>query len=390
MSHIDDRLAANAGEERPSGDRLNTVRIRSLDGLRGVACGVVVFHHACTTVIQSLLGRVDPRIAEASAYLTASGVECFFALSACVLLRPYLPTRRPVLLLAYTGRRISRIYPPFLAAWALAAIVRLVVLAVPTWYTAGVDSWSTTNAITQTNLFVLGCPSIRLLNAAWWSLAVEAAWYLIVPVIIFANVKFGILDTPAKAMVAIGLSTACSIATAWRINENGACLVHLIATLGTYASCFAFGVGFGVFTPRLAWCAASVAGAALLYAVLIITDQLRFAHLALGLAWGGVIGLAIKLPSFSGALSSPPMVWFGERSYSLFLVHFTAFELANWLVSMWTPARTIVYGVVSRVIGIPLAWLFAIMIFWTVERHFAHGLSQVASRTVCRKPTAPS
>src|SRR5476649_1860272 len=46
-------------------------------------------------------------------------------------------------------------------------------------------------------------------------------------------------------------------------------------------------------------------------------------------------------------LTHPIAVWLGERSYSLFLVHFNVFYLVNLVLSLFLPGRTAVYGLLS-------------------------------------------
>jgi len=68
------------------------------------------------------------------------------------------------------------------------------------------------------------------------------------------------------------------------------------------------------------------------------------------------------------------MVWLGERSYSLFLFHFTAFAAVNWAVSLISPDKDLGYFFVTRFVGISIAFLGAMLIFHFVERRFARNL----------------
>ncbi len=68
------------------------------------------------------------------------------------------------------------------------------------------------------------------------------------------------------------------------------------------------------------------------------------------------------------------MIWFGERSYSIFLVHFSVFYLVDNFVSHFTPERNAMYGILTRAIGVPLALFCAMLLFHFVERRQAKGL----------------
>ena len=73
-------------------------------------------------------------------------------------------------------------------------------------------------------------------------------------------------------------------------------------------------------------------------------------------------------------LSRPLATWIGERSYSLVLIHVTAFHMTGWLVAFVTPHRGLAYAILTRAIGLPLALVLAMLLFHFVERRFARGL----------------
>jgi peptidoglycan/LPS O-acetylase OafA/YrhL len=97
-------------------------------------------------------------------------------------------------------------------------------------------------------------------------------------------------------------------------------------------------------------------------------------HSGYGLFYAGVITLAFKLDGFKKFLSTPIMIWLGERSYSLFLIHFSVFYLVDSTVARFTTDRTAMYGLLTRAIGVPLALFFAMLLFYFVERRQARGL----------------
>ena len=68
------------------------------------------------------------------------------------------------------------------------------------------------------------------------------------------------------------------------------------------------------------------------------------------------------------------MLWLGERSYSLFLVHFSVFYLVDNMIARFTPGRNAIYAVLTRGVGIPLGLFAAMLLFHFVERRQAHGL----------------
>jgi peptidoglycan/LPS O-acetylase OafA/YrhL len=73
-------------------------------------------------------------------------------------------------------------------------------------------------------------------------------------------------------------------------------------------------------------------------------------------------------------LSRHLMLWIGERSYSLFLIHFTMFSVVNYVISHFVPQKDMTYFVFSRAFGLPLAFFGAMLLFHFVERRFARNL----------------
>jgi peptidoglycan/LPS O-acetylase OafA/YrhL len=147
----------------------------------------------------------------------------------------------------------------------------------------------------------------------------------------------------------------------------------ILATACRYATCFFMGVLVAKtdLAPVVArWLV--VAGA--MVVLLAAAWRPEAIHAGFGLLYGGVVSLAIGGGGLARTLSRPLATWLGERSYSLFLVHVTAFHLTDWLVAFVTPQRDVAYAVLTRAIGLPLALGLAMLLFHAVERRFAHGL----------------
>lgn len=73
-------------------------------------------------------------------------------------------------------------------------------------------------------------------------------------------------------------------------------------------------------------------------------------------------------------LSRPFFVWFGERSYSFFLVHLSVFYLSGNVTAHFTTGRGLEYGLLSRLLGYVFTLLVGMLLFQLVERRFARGL----------------
>ena len=56
------------------------------------------------------------------------------------------------------------------------------------------------------------------------------------------------------------------------------------------------------------------------------------------------------------------------------MIHFTVFYATNYCVSHFCAGRGLAYALATRLIGIPLSFLAAMLVFQFVERPFARGL----------------
>ena len=101
-------------------------RIRSLDGIRGLAAMSVVLFHLLQSGLNATQVSGDLWITVITHWPLRllwggfEGVICFFVLSGFVLTLPFLRARPPFWR-AFAARRILRLFPPYLAAILLSA-----------------------------------------------------------------------------------------------------------------------------------------------------------------------------------------------------------------------------------------------------------------------------
>lgn len=345
-------------------------RFHQLDGLRAIAATLVVLHHAgVASVAQSLseLGNRYP--AELLKTLTSSGVELFFVLSGVVLLRPYLRSRRPMNSPSYFNRRIQRLWPPFLAAWVLAGIVVFLMARYPTWWTrtAGLPDFTVWGWVSQIGIIYVGKAAY---NFAWWSLTIEVLFYLLVPLL----VPFFVLRMMTRrgmlmlAIVAAGMSILAFNAPV-AVPDRAIPFEKFF----WYLPCFAAGILLARYDLPEGWgVGAIVIGAA--YCLLAFHFSAMNVHVGWAAIYFGVVTLAMSGGALARRLSPWPLVWLGERSYSLFLVHFAVFSGVCHAVSMLTTHKGMRYVLTTRLIEIPLALLISMLIFHFIERRFARNL----------------
>ena len=374
------------------------VRYHFLDGLRAVAASMVVIQHAFASNIINASDKLHLHIiAILFRYIDEYGVDLFFVLSGVVLLRPYLRNQREFKMAEYFKRRFWRIYPPYFVALLFAALVIKFMNVFPTWYnrTGGMNmifSWrETLHEMPIMNL------DGKYYNLAWWSLGTEILFYLAVPLVVF------FYPTKAKltdARLALTIVSGVVLTVLLMLFVSGWYSVlysftYVVLNIGRfieYPVCFMMGVLIAAkdFSLRHAW-VFFLSGIFLVFCSAIYPTVFPrstelgewfflqcypsfFLHSGYGLIFGGVITFAFNLKWLRKLLDRPFMLWLGERSYSLFVVHFSVFYLVDNIISHFLTSRTTLYAILSRGIGLPAALFAAMLLFHFVERRFARGL----------------
>jgi peptidoglycan/LPS O-acetylase OafA/YrhL len=289
----------------------------ALTGLRGVAAIWVVLFHL-------FWPGVDP--VTRAGYL---GVDIFFILSGFVLTHVYF--RKEELLtrpgyLRFLLTRLARIYPLHLVTliFLLVAIVALPGFA----HNFGPGSFNLTAFIA--NLFLIqnwGPHPLLGWNRPTWSLSAEWFAYLLFPLYVL------LLRKLEHCSVSLILATVCLVATPATTmlignhDLSGVGVAGMLRMGGEFsAGCFlyhAFASGF-----RLS----HVTGYVLAIATLLALDSsLPIQGLSL-VSFAATILLCAQNDNLvSKILSIRAVVYLGEISYSVYLLHWILIEIANWI-----------------------------------------------------------
>ena len=316
-----------------------TSRLRSLDGLRGVAAVVVLVHHALLTV-PSLAAAYYPSAGPAAGqpllwlwtssplHLLWAGGEAvllFFVLSGTVLTLPAL--RNPAFSwAAYYPRRLVRLYVPVLVAIAL-AMVTIELLPrdsganLGPWMAARPDGYSLEGLLRD----LLLIDGVSRVVSPLWSLQWEVMFSLLLP--IFVGFAMFVVRAPVAA----------------------AAMVTALVLLGStfqepiyfYLGTFAIGSLLAAVGPHVEAAAERVNGsrragtfwtAFLVVAVLATTSHWFTSPFGGGPAspapgFLSVVGVTMLVlaawfcPALRGPLEGPVAQWLGRVSFSLYLVH---------------------------------------------------------------------
>lgn len=342
----------------------------ALTGLRAVAAVLVVSTHAAFAtgyLTHGYLGMMYARL--------EIGVAIFFALSGFLLFRPWVRAAaqgRPTpSLRRYGWHRLRRIVPAYL-------ITVIAVFEIYTVFTPGPNpgqSWEGlfrhlifTQIYTADYLITVLHPGLSQM----WSLAVEVSFYLALPALAFLVLRGK--WRPRRALAGVALLAA--VTPVWLFVVVGTDLLPNSAAmwLPAHLAWFAGGMALAVLEVVGARCAANVAipVAAALY--LMVSTSLGGTPAGPDPAWTpvvksllyAVIATLMVAPvalanrdSYSRMLASRPMVWLGEISYEIFLMHVVVMALTMNLVLSWPLFTGSMPGLFAATLAltIPLAWL---------------------------------
>jgi peptidoglycan/LPS O-acetylase OafA/YrhL len=330
----------------------------------------MMHHLGAEAVAQSLYHRGDKVLGLIARTIGSSGVELFFVLSGTVLARPYLRNGRYFEFGTYMRRRVERLFPPYWAAWLVSGLSIYLVSRFPSWWTeiAYLAPFRMGDWFKQLGILYFGNANF---NFAWWSLKTEILFYLLVPLLVPL-----IATVPARTshgVAIIGAVIFAALSTPIAFPSMMKWFWEPVSALFTYASCFAAGLILArVDLPRGLAHALFVIGALEVLAAAFFPAI--HVHVGYGLIYTAIVSRALDPNSrIARPLAHWRLVWLGERSYSLFLVHGSVIIIVFHLVSL-VMQRGPAFIVLTRLIAVPLAVFTAMLVFSVVERRFARGL----------------
>lgn len=413
-----DSVAASAPRDMTSRSRLRAAllpldsgpgEIASIDGLRAIAALSVMLFHA--------FYLVSRRVVVAGVDVTAlwnygqSGVHLFFVLSGFLLFMPYaramlagrpLPSAR-----RFFQRRALRILPAYWVCLAILSLTQFTSLASP----AGLANIGMHLLMLHDDIAVMN----RAIEGPFWSLAVEAQFYLVLPIIAWAIAKVvgqtgsrrrtigGVL---AMLIGALALRSGDAYVEGHFMRYPG--VLGTLATLfvhatlgiqGKYLEVFALGMLCSVLylaaqeesrrlRRNLSWIGPLLVALALGALTPLAQLQMRqdiltppyflfmsagnlqviCGPLVAGLPYAALVLGALWSPRWlRSAFEAPPLRFVGFISYSLYLWHLPVLTLAvPYVLRAPESLRVALLVAVGFVVAIPVAYLS----YQLVERPF--------------------
>lgn len=299
-------------------------------------------------------------------------VKAFFVVSGLLVFMSYDRSRT---LAAYAGKRVRRVYPAYVTVVVAAAILLFAVSqASVATYVAGAANYLAANLVFL-NYRAPYLPGVfesnpmREVNGSLWTLKIEVAFYLAVPVIAWLCARIGRLPVLVSLYVA---SVVYAFGCAWMARRTGSVLyAQLGRQLPGQLSYFLVGTLWYCYFPffqRHAWrLAAAAAGLTLLQRFLPLS---AVEPLALG-----------TLVTFFGFfLYAGNFGRYGDFSYGIYILHAPVLQtLVHYGVFTWSPLGALAIGSAIVLTAAALMWHL-------VEKQFlARGSHYVAATTEGRR-----
>ena len=350
-------------------------RVPALTGVRALAAILVLTTHAAYTTgkyTHGYLGVVYSRM--------EIGVPIFFVLSGFLLFGPWVRaaaagTAAPSLS-RYARHRVRRIMPAY-AVTVLAAYV------IYHFRDAGPNPGHSFNGLlrnlTLTQIYTDSYLYSHLHQGLtqMWSLAVEVAFYLVLPGLAYLLLVLLCRRRWRPGLLLVGLAGLALISPAWMVlvHETDVLPDGAPLWLPGYLAWFIGGMMLTVLAAmgvRSYWFIA-VPLAAVCYFIAAMpiageptTSPTGLAQAVVKIAFYAVIATLVVAPlalgdrgCYTRLLASRPMVWLGEISYEIFLVHlivmeFAMVEILHWQV--YTGSMPALF-IVTLALTIPVAWV---------------------------------
>lgn len=176
-------------------------RLAGADGLRAIACLLVVWHHTA----QKLNPEGASPIVQALHFLGMRGevgVSLFFVLSGCLLSMPFwmsfVQKREFPSIWRYAANRAARIAPAFWLNLILCTILAVTVFDLEFSWQKLVSAMFFVNSYNYETFFPAE------LNGPLWSIGLEVSCYLLLPIVLFFLIK--VAKSTTQAIVGLGVT----------------------------------------------------------------------------------------------------------------------------------------------------------------------------------------
>ncbi len=314
-----------------------TRRLPFIDAVKGIACLVIVVHHlAVYGPMSEVIGAVYPQLIDTLVVYGRLAVQVFFVVAGYFVASQFAPNGVTTSINPgpLVWKRYKRLITPFLFAVTLAALITALVRP---WFQHDSLSGAPTVGQLIAHLFLAyDLIGWEALSAGGWYVAVDFQLFAIVTVLI---ALIHLLPERWHRLLPV-LVTALTAWSLWHISRYEAYEIAAPYFFGYY--------GLGM----LAYWAAHAPAKAWFVALLTLIALLGLIALGIefrkSVASATLSALILSIASARGWLEQWPrsasLHWLGERSYSIFLIHYGLCIGVNAIWSVLFPTGLLING----------------------------------------------
>lgn len=369
-------LLAGSGASFPDASAVERLKVNNFDALRLIFASMVMVFHV------GVLSQ-EPSLAWATGWVSGTfGLQGFFVVSGFLVTMSYDRSRS---LSSYARKRAQRIAPAYVTV-VLGAALLLVAMSRLDWWSYFTDpEW---RSYVFWNLLLANFTSPDLpgvfednykqaVNGSLWTIKIEVAFYLMVPVVAWLARRAGLWRVLLLAFAA-SLAWRVGLEGLARMTESGFLEKLAIQAPGQFTFFVAGAIAYerarlGLSPPQFWMALAAVAAYAL-------TDDLLHELIA-PLAVGIVVYWAAMAAPFVGRASKH-----GDFSYGIYLYHWPVIQV---LVALGLFARA---PVAAAVTTFAVVLTLAVISWYVVERRFLANRGSadvIAATSLPRARTGP-
>ena len=354
----------------------------NLDCLRLILASIVFFYHS---YVLSLV----PALAGFDKYFSAHfAVKAFFVISGLLIYRSYVRSSSAG---SYFEKRVRRIYPAYFTVIVLSAVALCTMSSLSPAHYFGFGFWKYLCAnLLFLNFLAPSLPgvftsnSIPAVNGALWTLKIEVAFYLLVPVLYILSRRFG-----TKKVMATVFCLSCL----WKYGfaflaslEHAPALFTLDPSRNIYSQLdvqfpaqlvyFVAGILIMLYLDKLKLHFRAIA---VITAGLYLLDH-WVARGVLDVFWISGIVLLFGFWRYFGNFSK-----YGDFSYGVYIVHFPILQiLIAFGIANLSPAVFLLTSVVLVALAAVLMWYLVESRFLTSSSHYRQGAIKPPAQPVLK------
>lgn len=324
-------------------------RLPLLDAMKGFGCIAIVLHHlAIYGPMSDVVRGAFPAVIDGLEIYARLAVQMFFVLAGFLVATQLAPEGRPfstatTSTLRLILKRYRRLVTPFLFAIACAILITAIVRP---WFVH--DSLSAPPSLAQLfahALFLHDLTGVEALSAGVWYVAID--FQLFISTVLLT--AFSARVAPTRRWVFPCLMIALAAASLWVLNRYNQYWGFAPYFFGVYA------LGMLAFwSTRQNW------GGILLLAIAALGSVALWLQYRNPIVVALATAVVVVIAGQRGWLSHWPrpglLTWLGQRSYSIFLIHYGFVIGMNALWARWFPS-----GVFINALGILLAVVISVV-----------------------------